>query len=89
MLQKAGAYCDLCNGQGGYDTGTAHAIAFATTNDVFVILWNTDQAGNYLGHRFISMREVSSEASHAVTIMLQKCEHLVPVLTECILLLCT
>lgn len=47
--------------QGGYDDGAAHAIAFATTDDVFVILWRSDQSGNYLGHRFISMREVSSE----------------------------
>ena len=25
--------------QGGYDDGAAHLVAFATTNDIFVILW--------------------------------------------------
>ena len=49
--------------QGGYDDGAAHLIAFATTEDVLIVLWRSDQSGNYLGHRIISMRDVSSTPS--------------------------
>ena len=50
--------------QGGYDTGSSHLIAFATTTDIFVILWRADANGNYLGHRILSMQDIASEPSH-------------------------
>ena len=48
--------------QGGYDDGAAHLTAFATTDDVFVILWRQNTAGTILGHRIISLRDVGSES---------------------------
>lgn len=52
--------------QGGYDDQAAHLIAFATTDDVFVLLWRSNSTSggtDYLGHRLISMREVASEST--------------------------
>ena len=48
--------------QGGYDDGAAHLTAFATTDDVFVILWRQNTAGTILGHRIISLRDVGSQS---------------------------
>ena len=51
--------------QGGYADGAAHLVAFATTQDVFVLLWRSEVRSDgttvYLGHRLLSMREVASK----------------------------
>lgn len=58
--------------QGGYGENFAQLIAFATTDDIYVIMFAQDQNGNTFGHRMLSMRELSSK-SHNILYVYTAC----------------